>query len=67
MRSNPRLWLLLKWWQRSPQSTQSIPMPEPLRGIASRDLNADGRDDVVAVGLSGTMYQLWAPLPDPFP
>lgn len=55
--SNPRLWLLLNSG-KGVLSTQSIPMPEPLRGIASRDLNADGRDDVVAVGLSGTMYQL---------
>lgn len=55
--ANPRLWLILNGG-KGMLSAQSVPLPEPSRGIASRDLNADGKDDVVVVGPSGALYQL---------
>ncbi len=55
--ASPRLWLLLNNG-RGVLSAISIAMPEPMRGVASDDLNADGKEDALAVGLGGTLYLL---------
>ncbi len=52
-----RLWLLLNNG-RGVLTPTAIPMPEPMRGVAAEDLNADGKDDVLAVGIGGTLYLL---------
>lgn len=54
---NPRLWLLSGSGTGS-LAPQSIPMPEPIRGVVSPDTNSDGISDVLAVGKSGTLYLL---------
>jgi hypothetical protein len=54
---NPRLWFLVSSGKGS-FSPLSIPMPEPIRGVVSQDTSGDGIADVLAVGKSGTLYQL---------
>lgn len=54
---NPRLWFLASSGKGT-FSPQSIPMPEPIRGVVSLDTSGDGIADVLAVGKSGTLYLL---------